>query len=855
MNEEQIVSKYMDEFSKFMANLESKENTILTNSMTNKDFMEDFKQKEKELKDMTFAESSFTDEEDFNNWKQMRLDALNSQDNANAHDYDYNLDKIDEITAEIKKDVERQKTVINHLITMLTSQISLLKIQMDDIYQEMLKTSDKAEKVSLNIKFNETKNALEVSEEALASMKQYRSLLRNIEADYSKGDADKSYNTLGIYADEIENMRKSIQTVENKLIGVDYNDLAVDVIFDSETNKYKISCECGAAYMSPVPEFTQEQITPEALQGVLYKFADRVAAQSNFTFADIREKEIECKINGGLVGKTNFDNAGELLTSNINKDLANVQEQTVPVAEEQIPTEQNQETLVEEQEVVDQNQETPTEEQNTVEQNQVSPTEERNTVNQTAQTPVTNSQNAFVPNTSNDRLKETMKEARRIKSVRKSRAYTNVAAATVVSLAALGLGLAVGAPTIPLGYLAMSYGGAVAIGDWARSAKSFIKYNCFSHKIKKVAKKATKQFNKANPKSGIKFRPKANGDSGEIRYEVIKNGEPVGIIDGKSTGTLTDGLGLSDEQSNNLVGFMNDELTKQFKKINRDDLRKDSYYEMFGVPKITVDNLEACYAEFGGYNFGLEAEQFGMIDVKKVGEGKGIKSLFSRKQLRGSVSTEQDLEELAQRNVNAMMENQTVVNPTEDASISDEELGEVVPETIAPEVQISEEQLPEIQTIEEPEHNIEESLDVTKLEESMNGSNEQEVMVQPESISVPVDVQNTLEELAEELDGTPEVQEIVVEEPEVTETAEQSNAQDSEEITSAWVYDVLTSYPPTSVLEDIERMQYANDIVALDEARKNQVISDIIKFKVQSKDDIDKIINGQTIEENMTMGM
>ncbi len=298
-----------------------------------------------------------------------------------------------------------------------------------------------------------------------------------------------------------------------------------------------------------------------------------------------------------------------------------------------------------------------------------------------------------------------MKHAKRVKSSRRMRARKISVGCFTAAVAAVGLSFI--PPLMPVSATLLTIGGATGVAgitstlyDAVVDLVGNMDYKATCHQLNKIAKKVTKAFNKDNKKSGIKFEVRGNQETGELRFAIVKDGEDVALIDSRSTGVIIDDdYSLNQNEVQDVVKMFQDELDKKFKKFN-DEKKRGNFQKKFGIPKVTVDNLPVLFTEFGGYNFNLEGNQFGMMDSSKVEEeekeGRGIGAIFRkfREKIRlGKKKTnntiEEDLDDVASRN--------TTNGDSADIgnAVSEEELEGAVG---VPEVQMPVEQ----QVVEEP---------------------------------------------------------------------------------------------------------------------------------------------------------
>ena len=829
--DEKYIMKFIEETRNFKKGLEAAENSILNYSEANFAAAYDSSEKINEWKNMSYqdflkSEESMArgltmSEEEFEKYKQEQIQSLeanvslsqNSRGKYTLENDERVEELIDEKTEEIKANVARKKKVINNYIKLMTAQAEVLKDELDDIYKAMIKAENKEEKIRLNVEFNTLKQSLDNIQKALESMKNFASIIEKIEAAYKKDNI--SYDASVKYAEELSNISQDCDELENQVNGVDFNKFVVDVTFDPTTNMYKVHCQCGNVTLAPAKEFTKEQLTSEAIQGVLYKFADKVAANSPLTAKEIREKSVSCIANGKDLGSFSFDDVSEKIVGDLQEEkketVENPEKQEEPEkvegASDEVKPEENQDNINE-----------PSEEETEKKNENEEPKEDKEQTEEKEETKgevevVEELENPENENASkvDPSLKDVMKGAKKVISIRKTSFHNLEKASGIIAVSAVGLGLALGAPALTMvGVGAAAAAGAVSVVDIANNAYDYIRYNSVIHKLNKVARKMTKNYNKGNKESGIKFKVKGNASTGELRYAIYKDGKEVGVVDGHTTGTLMD-AGLNDDEATKVVDAFNTLLNKEFKAINDDEKRRDSYYEKFGVPKIDVDNLEAAFTEFGGYNFGYEANEFGEMDVKKVSSsGRGIKSLFRKaKELRGSTTTEEMLDELAERNVQAMGDGTTT-----GADVSEEEI--------------------EAELGNAPENeDYSDAIDVAEIERMLNEENSPEVERVPE-------------EDVEVLD-----QDMNVVTPETTpELPKEEPLNSQENVQDAVVLNNFVANPIIAALEDVERDQFMSDFMNLDPEKKNSVMANLENGTITDIDDLRAAMTNQDIAQS-----
>lgn len=688
--DERYITKYMDEARKFMSSLEENEKRIL--NLSTNDYDQDANLTDEAIKIVSTSydeyisdpSNDFMTEDAFNELKTHYEGVLNQD--ATLMSVDGNVvsttlqpeyeNMVDEVTNEIKADIDRQKKIIPNVINAIKAQIAVMEDELEDTLSALRKTDNKDEKVKLNVQFNELKNSIDIAKQAMSDMKNYLNFVNSVAKEYDV--SEPKYSASIDFAEKMADIMTTIDYLQDRVDRVDYNQFTMDIVFDETTNTYKVNCRCGNIVLSPASTFTKEQITPDALQGILYRFSEKVAANSPLSMDEIRKRDISCKLDGQEICKTKFDNVGLLLANGINDALIQNSGTSEPTPGTPEPTPG-----------------TPEQAPGTPEQASGTP----------EQTPGTPEPTSSADNGVTVDLKNVMKHAKRVKSSRRMRARKISVGCFTAAVAAVGLSFI--PPLMPVSATLLTIGGATGVAgitstlyDAVVDLVGNMDYKATCHQLNKIAKKVTKAFNKDNKKSGIKFEVRGNQETGELRFAIVKDGEDVALIDSRSTGVIIDDdYSLNQNEVQDVVKMFQDELDKKFKKFN-DEKKRGNFQKKFGIPKVTVDNLPVLFTEFGGYNFNLEGNQFGMMDSSKVEEeekeGRGIGAIFRkfREKIRlGKKKTnntiEEDLDDVASRN--------TTNGDSADIgnAVSEEELEGAVG---VPEVQMPVEQ----QVVEEP---------------------------------------------------------------------------------------------------------------------------------------------------------
>ncbi len=737
--DERYITKYMDEARKFMSSLEENEKRIL--NLSTNDYDQDANLTDEAIKIVSTSydeyisdpSNDFMTEDAFNELKAHYEGVLNQD--ATLMSVDGNVvsttlqpeyeNMVDEVTNEIKADIDRQKKIIPNVINAIKAQIAVMEDELEDTLSALRKTDNKDEKVKLNVQFNELKNSIDIAKQAMSDMKNYLNFVNSVAKEYDV--SEPKYSASIDFAEKMADIMTTIDYLQDRVDRVDYNQFTMDIVFDETTNTYKVNCRCGNIVLSPASTFTKEQITPDALQGILYRFSEKVAANSPLSMDEIRKRDISCKLDGQEICKTKFDNVGLLLANGINDALIQNSGTSEPTPGTPEPTPGTPEQAPGTPEPTPGTPEptpgtpeptpgtpeptpgTPEPTPGTSEPTPGTPEPTPGTPEPTSGTPE-QAPGTPEPTSSADNgvtvdLKNVMKHAKRVKSSRRMRARKISVGCFTAAVAAVGLSFI--PPLMPVSATLLTIGGATGVAgitstlyDAVVDLVGNMDYKATCHQLNKIAKKVTKAFNKDNKKSGIKFEVRGNQETGELRFAIVKDGEDVALIDSRSTGVIIDDdYSLNQNEVQDVVKMFQDELDKKFKKFN-DEKKRGNFQKKFGIPKVTVDNLPVLFTEFGGYNFNLEGNQFGMMDSSKVEEeekeGRGIGAIFRkfREKIRlGKKKTnntiEEDLDDVASRN--------TTNGDSADIgnAVSEEELEGAVG---VPEVQMPVEQ----QVVEEP---------------------------------------------------------------------------------------------------------------------------------------------------------
>lgn len=781
----EFVAKYINNFKRFTLTLEDSENRITENENVNMELTSKREAELQKVKNMTFADSNETSEERFEEWKRARIALLSSPDERVAH----NQNIIDEAYENIRIEVEKEQDRLNNLLRMLEAQKSVIENDLRDLYDSQQKAKTHEAKVSYSVLIDEKNAERRVIEESINSMHYYKRFMSKVSASFAQDGRNYSIDS---YLEELEAMNTSIEHLEFLNQGANFNDLVIDLEFDPSRNVYKVNCLGGNVSITNPKEFTLEQLTPEALQYTLDKYAEKIASYAKFTTQEIKDKVVKCKINGQEVGKAKLGVVGETLNGALNNNLSNQQQNqqgqnqnkpaqpvqptqpavnqpTQPVKEEPKAEEVKEEPkaeevieppVVEEEPEVEENQqaeEVP--EYPDYNEEQINDEELQN-----------NSQPTKRILTSEDRRRLTMENAIKVKSARRSTAYYQSTGLVIGGIIAAGLGLAVGGPLTLIGSGLVVSGGLRAVYDYAVDASAARKYNSFVRKINNVAKKINNAFGKENVRSGLKVSVVPTEDY-KLKFQISQGDRKV-LVDSNTTGILGETFGWSELQTDQVVRAFNYSLDKEFPTIN-DPNRREKYYDEAGVSTITVDTLEQVFTEFGGYHFGNENKQFGMLEKAKDNTGKPIRSLFKpfKKSGRGIHSTaEKVVKKLTEEKANSGYEGRSKV---EDAELEIEDLD-------------------------------------AALEEEYEFYNNDE-------ISNHIDVA----ELDKMLNEEEKIQEEVV--PQQSKEYEAEYARMKNELVGYFVQQ-FEQWPETAELEDEQRVEIANQIASLDDQGMNEVV-------------------------------
>lgn len=648
MNEE-ILSRYFDKYSKFSTMLEENEKRVLELSTINYDVDAQLKENFDNAVDMSYEDYKNDEnnpymnmtEEDFKEYKKEKIATLAQTGHGvmleggvyAPNDVMNNNDEIDKITDEIRNRIKREKDSINRIIKQVSAQLDVYYDQLRDYHDDIENANSKEEKIRLSMESKKIKEAFDLLTAALKDMKKYRSLINKIEKEYSKTDI--SYDATIVYAEELSEVKTSIDYIQNRMNNVNYNDFELDITYDATTDRYKVNCRCGNVILSPAPDFTKEQLTPEAIQGILYKFADKVAANSPLTINEIKAKDITVKNNGKEVTKTSFGNVGDRAVENLNSDLT---QEVTPVQEEQALAEETAPTIEESTPTVEETIEEPvqTEENTPVQEEQDVPTPTQTEEAPTVETPVAPAQNETIE-TPAPEVDAVAEKALRAINARKAKSLKRYSG---TMLAAAGLFAASLFTPVPAMAVAapLAYGALRGVEDAYVFGKQAVIRKARKHKLNKIAKKFG---------LGVEY----NYENGKC-YFYDKEDEAKRPITSISDGTDVDKVN-DDIQAAIDAEFNNEERGKG----TAADTKFAKKYA--NCTKITLDNLEATFQDLGGIISPKERREFHLVPEK-------IASRFNKRNNNDELVEEVDIEEaeaLAEQMQNAPVQEAT--EPTE----------------------------------------------------------------------------------------------------------------------------------------------------------------------------------------------
>ena len=477
-----------------------------------------------------------------------------------------------------------------------------------------------------------------------------------------------------------------VTTVDNSK----YDKFEVEVVYDENKDVYKVYCQCGDIGLQKyAPEIAAADISSEAIQEVVDKFIEKVALNTSLTLDQLKAKRVDCKLDNRFIDRVDEKSVGEAINKQIDKNIevqvdlngnnslssgnnsgtGNQEDEGLGSQEDEdlvdnLTSENNFGTgdnsglgSQEDEDLVD----NLTSGNNSSDQGTGTFDEDLDDENLGQLPP----QNGITEN-----LKEVMKGAKRVVSSKRMLARKISIPCFIVALASAGLGF--GLPSLSVAGVAKIVsvvaalgGSAIEVGSSLPDFVAWAQYKATTFKLNSIARKVTKEFNKHNKRSGIKFKVRAVPETGELRFAIVKDKKDYGFIDSRSTGVIIgDGYSLDQKEIQDVVSLFQKKLDKSFKDYN-DPNSRGEFQEKYNIPKVTVDNMPVLFAKFGGYHFNLEGDQFGMMDVAKVSEeekkGNGLGKFFSKfrfgkkkKKIVGdSLEQEEALEDIVSRNVEA----------------------------------------------------------------------------------------------------------------------------------------------------------------------------------------------------------
>ncbi len=469
-----------------------------------------------------------------------------------------------------------------------------------------------------------------------------------------------------------------VTTVDNSK----YDKFEVEVVYDENKDVYKVYCQCGDIGLQKyAPEIAAADISSEAIQEVVDKFVEKVALNTSLTLDQLKAKRVDCKLDNRFIDRVDEKSVGEAINKQIDK---NIEVQVDLNGNNSLSSGNNSGTgnqedeglgSQEDEDLVDNltsenNSGLGSQEDEDLVDNLTSGNDSSDQGTGTFDEDLDDENLGQLPpqNGITENLKEVMKGAKRVVSSKRMLARKISIPCFIVALASAGLGF--GLPSLSVAGVAKIVsvvaalgGSAIEVGSSLPDFVAWAQYKATTFKLNSIARKVTKEFNKHNKRSGIKFKVRAVPETGELRFAIVKDKKDYGFIDSRSTGVIIgDGYSLDQKEIQDVVSLFQKKLDKSFKDYN-DPNSRGEFQEKYNIPKVTVDNMPVLFAKFGGYHFNLEGDQFGMMDVAKVSEeekkGNGLGKFFSKfrfgkKKIVGdSLEQEEALEDIVSRNVEA----------------------------------------------------------------------------------------------------------------------------------------------------------------------------------------------------------
>lgn len=698
---------------------------------------------------------------------------------------EHNLRVINNIKAKMQSDISVYNNKLNNYAKLFDALVAR--------YNDKLSEFGMMPRYSENEEYNAIRNSSLAFQSIYNNINSCRSFIQEIEK-FCELDGEVPVDSIQFLDNRMQDMNKEMEQLMDQIDKVDYSKLTVDIVFNPQTSKYSVNCNFGKFYLlkdnRPL-EFTKEELTKNAIDGVLFQFARTIGENSSsYSRNDVMDMDVYCKVNGNEIGKSSYSDAAEFLYDGVTKGLGNVQPVNQPVNNQQVkqePTVENDQGAQNHQDVQGQPNTENVQENQNLQNGQEKPRVENDPENGEILGDNEEIQNNSQPEeisskkvlTNEQRRQITMENAIKVKSVRRSKAYHKSMGLVLSGIVAtIGLGLTVGGSVVMLGPGLVVTGGLRALYDFGVDTFAARRYNSFVHKLNNVAKKITNAFKKENPGSSLKVSVVPTEDN-KLRFQ-ISDGTRKVLVDSNTTGILGEEFGWSENETNNVVKAFNFLLNKEFPTIN-DPNRRKKIYDEIGVSPITVDTLDHAFTEFGGYDFGNEKRQFGMLENAK-NNGRTIKSVLNpfKKFGRGLHST-------AEKAINKL----TSVK----AKSGSDELS-----------QIAELEIEDLDAALEEEYGIHEN----------------------EDINSHVDVA----ELDKALNGDENVQEEVI--PVSSKDEEAEYARMKAEVANYYIQQ-FEQWPETSMLSDEQRVEIANEIADLDDQGMYEVGNEYINKSVSGE--------------------
>ncbi len=469
-----------------------------------------------------------------------------------------------------------------------------------------------------------------------------------------------------------------VTTVDNSK----YDKFEVEVVYDENKDVYKVYCQCGDIGLQKyAPEIAAADISSEAIQEVVDKFVEKVALNTSLTLDQLKAKRVDCKLDNRFIDRVDEKSVGEAINKQIDK---NIEVQVDLNGNNSLSSGNNSGTGNQEDEGLGSQEDEDLVDNLTSENNSgLGSQEDEDLVDNLTSGNNSSDQGTGTfdedlddenlgqlppQNGITENLKEVMKGAKRVVSSKRMLARKISIPCFIVALASAGLGF--GLPSLSVAGVAKIVsvvaalgGSAIEVGSSLPDFVAWAQYKATTFKLNSIARKVTKEFNKHNKRSGIKFKVRAVPETGELRFAIVKDKKDYGFIDSRSTGVIIgDGYSLDQKEIQDVVSLFQKKLDKSFKDYN-DPNSRGEFQEKYNIPKVTVDNMPVLFVKFGGYHFNLEGDQFGMMDVAKVSEeekkGNGLGKFFSKfrfgkKKIVGDSSEQEEaLEDIVSRNVEA----------------------------------------------------------------------------------------------------------------------------------------------------------------------------------------------------------